>query len=582
LLKRGDTTAVFQLESSGMRDLIKRLKPDVFEDIVALVALFRPGPLQSGMVDDFVNRKHGMQKVSYPHPLLEPILKNTYGTILYQEQVMQIAQVLAGYTLGGADMLRRAMGKKDKVAMEKERAKFTGGAEANGVEPAVAGHIFDIMEKFAEYGFNKSHSAAYALVSYQTAWLKTHFPAEFMAAEMSAVMQNTDRIVARIDECKTMGMKVLPPDVNNSEYKFTVDDTGAVVYGLGAVKGVGEGPINEIVGAREQDGVFLDLFDFCRRVRSLNRRTLETLIRAGALDGLGPDRSYNDRATLVASVDDAIKAAAQLARNADAGIADLFGEVAAPVRSEGSAFVRAMPWKDDERLDGEKETLGLFLTGHPIDQYEAELANFVSKRIGDIDASAMPMAAANDRRGRSQRPSITVAGFATELRTKRSNKDGKRMAFITLDDRSGRLEVSVFPRVYEQYGTLLLKDALLVIEGEIEYDDYSDRTQLVAGKVMSIQQARDNYAKQVQLTVDEALVERGFSRRLATVLEPFRNGGCAMQVVYVSRGASVTLEFGEAWRMRPQEELLAELRQQFGKQSVQVIYGGVSSATPRR
>ncbi|MFZ5722584.1 MAG: DNA polymerase III subunit alpha [Pseudomonadota bacterium] len=576
LLKRADTMAVFQLESSGMRELIKKLKPDVFEDIVALVALFRPGPLQSGMADDFVNRKHGIQKVTYLHPKLEPILANTYGTILYQEQVMQIAQVLAGYTLGGADMLRRAMGKKDKAAMEKERAKFMEGAGKSGVDPQLAGQIFDIMEKFAEYGFNKSHSAAYALVSYQTAWLKAHFPAEFMAAEMSAVLQNTDRIVSRIDECKTMGLRVLPPDVNNSDYQFTVDDSGAVVYGLGAVKGVGEGPISEIVAARRADGAFRDLFDFCRRVRGINRRMLEALIRAGALDGLGPNKSFDDRATLVASLDDAIKASDQLAHNADAGIADMFGDVAAPVRDEAGAFVRAQPWKDDQRLDGERETLGLYLTGHPIDQYEKELATFISKRIGELDASSMPMPARDpEQRGRPRRPTATVAGLVTDLRFKRS-KDGKKMGFITLDDRSGRLEVSIFPRVFEQFGALVVKDALLVIEGEIEYDDYSDRTQLVAGKVMSIQQARDNYAKQVVLEIDEAIVERGFAKRLAKTLEPFRNGRCDLQVVYKRREATATLQFGPAWQVQPAEELLQELRQQFGRQSVRVLYGSTA------
>ncbi len=578
LLKRADTTAVFQLESSGMRDLIKKLKPDVFEDIVALVALYRPGPLGSGMVEDFVNRKHGVQKVSYPHPALEPILRNTYGTILYQEQVMQIAQVLAGYTLGGADMLRRAMGKKDKEAMEREREKFADGAMRNGVDTQVAGHIFDIMEKFAEYGFNKSHSAAYALVSYQTAWLKCHFPAEFMAAEMSAVLQNTDRIVTRIDECKTMGLTVRPPAVNNSAYAFTVDDGGAIVYGLGAVKGVGEGPIAEIVNARETGGKFLDLFDFCRRVRGINRRMIEALIRAGALDGLGPNRSFDDRATLIASLDDAIRAADQLAHNHDAGIGDLFGEVVAPERAEGSAFVRMTPWRDEERLDGEKATLGLFLTGHPIDQYEQELANFISKRIGALDAASMPMPSRSDgeQRGRQRRPTATIAGFVTDLRVKRS-KDGKKMGFIILDDRSGRLEVSVFPRVYEQYGALLLKDALLVIEGEIEYDDYNDRTQLVATKIMAIQQARDNYARQVQIQIDEALVERGFAKRLAKTLEPFRtNGKCSVQVIYRRQEATATLQFGDAWQVSPAEELLQALRLQFGKTAVQVVYGAVT------
>lgn len=497
---------------------------------------------------------------------------------------MQIAQVLAGYTLGGADMLRRAMGKKDREAMEQERAKFVDGAVARGVDGRQATDIFDIMEKFSEYGFNKSHSAAYALVAWQTAWLKCHFPAEFMAAEMSAVLQNTDRIVVRIDECKTMGIVVRPPDVNHSAYAFTVDDAGAIIYGLGAVKGVGEGPIAEIVKARQSDGAFIDMFDFCRRVRGINRRMLEALIRAGALDGLGPNKSFEDRATLVANLDAAMKAADQLARNQDAGIGDLFGNVAAPERAEGSAFVRVSPWKDDERLNGEKETLGLFLTGHPIDQYEKELENFISKRIGQLDVSAMPMRQPDERRGRPQRPVATVAGLVTDVRIKRSSKDGKRMAFLVLDDRSGRLDVSVFPRVYEQFSAMLLKDALLVVEGEIEYNDYDDRIQLMATKVMNIQQARDSYARQIKIDIDEAVVDRGFSKRLMKVLEPFRNGQCGIRVSYhrkdaAGKGVFAELQFGDAWKMQPDEELLQQLRAQFGKQSVRVVYGEASAKT---
>ncbi|GAB7193887.1 DNA polymerase III subunit alpha [Dickeya oryzae] len=295
MLQRSETTAVFQLESRGMKDLIKRLKPDCFEDMIALVALFRPGPLQSGMVDNFIDRKHGREEISYPdiqwqHETLKPVLEPTYGIILYQEQVMQIAQVLAGYTLGGADMLRRAMGKKKPEEMAKQRSVFKEGAEKMGVDGELSMKIFDLVEKFAGYGFNKSHSAAYALVSYQTLWLKAHYPAEFMAAVMTADMDNTDKIVGLVDECWRMGLKILPPDINSGLYHFHVNDDGEIVYGIGAIKGVGEGPIEAIIDARNNGGYFRDLFDLCARtdIKKLNRRVLEKLIMSGAFDRLGP------------------------------------------------------------------------------------------------------------------------------------------------------------------------------------------------------------------------------------------------------------------------------------------------------
>ena len=296
LLLASKTTAVFQLESSGMKSLIDKLKPDCFEDIIALVALFRPGPLQSGMVDNFIERKHGREAISYPdetwqHEDLQPVLEPTYGIILYQEQVMQIAQVLAGYSLGGADMLRRAMGKKKPEEMAKQRAGFEEGAIGRGVDGELAMKIFDLVEKFAGYGFNKSHSAAYALVSYQTLWMKTHFPAPFMAAVMSADMDNTEKIVTLVDECGNMGIDLLPPDVNAGQYKFTVNDADQIVYGIGAVKGVGEGPIEAIIAARQSGGPFVDLFDFCARLdlKKTNKRILEKLVKSGAMDALGPN-----------------------------------------------------------------------------------------------------------------------------------------------------------------------------------------------------------------------------------------------------------------------------------------------------
>ena len=369
-----------------MKDLVNRLKPSRFEDIVALVALFRPGPLQSGMVDDFINRKHGLAELAYPHAdyqldSLQPVLEPTYGIILYQEQVMQIAQVMAGYTLGGADMLRRAMGKKKPEEMAKQRISFLEGSEKNGIDRDLAGNIFDLVEKFAGYGFNKSHSAAYALVSYQTAWLKAHYPAPFMAAVLSSDMQNTDKVVIFIEECRTMELPLVLPDVNCGEYMFTVNDDGEIVYGLGAVKGVGEGPIESIVEAR-QEGPFKDIFDFCKRVGSkkINKRVMEALVRCGALDKLGPDR-----AQLWAAIPEALKAADQNERNQSAGMFDLFGDMEAEdPRDPYADYMKLRCWTDKERLQGEKDTLGLYVTGHPIDEYESELPNIISKRIVEL------------------------------------------------------------------------------------------------------------------------------------------------------------------------------------------------------
>src|SRR5690606_4488947 len=365
LLSRGETTAVFQFESRGMKDYIRKLQPTVFEDLIALAALYRPGPLQSGMVDDFIDRKHGRAEVSYPHPLLEPILKPTYGVIVYQEQVMQIAQVLAGYSLGGADLLRRAMGKKKPEEMAKERIKFETGAAERGVDANLASSIFDLMEKFAEYGFNKSHSAAYALVSYQTAWLKAHYPAEFMAAVLSSDMDNTDKVVGFLDEARAMGLEVLPPDVNASAYMFEAKAADTIRYGLGAVKGVGRGACEAIVEAREGGGAFADLLDFCKRVDStrLNKRALEALVNAGALDGLG-----RNRASLMLQLPEVLKATEQLAREREAGQVSLFGG-----GGEEPALRIELPeageWPLLQRLQGERETLGHYLSGHPVDPY---------------------------------------------------------------------------------------------------------------------------------------------------------------------------------------------------------------------
>ncbi len=426
LLQAANTTAVFQLESRGMKDLITRLQPDTFEDIVALVALFRPGPLQSGMVDDFINRKHGRAQVDYFHPDLEQVLSPTYGVILYQEQVMQIAQVLAGYTLGGADMLRRAMGKKKPEEMAKQREIFMQGAIARGVDKGLASKIFDLMEKFAGYGFNKSHSAAYALLSYHTAWLKQHYPAEFMAAVLSSDMDNTDKVVSLIEDCHKQDLEVRPPDINESVYQFSVHDPKTVIYGLGAIKGVGGAALDGIIEERSEDGPFVDLYDFCRRndTRKVNRRVMEALIKAGALDALG-----SNRATLMASLNNAMQLAEQNHAAALAGQDDMFGSDDVPEQRSNVHIVEVEDWEDEQRLFNEKETLGLYLTGHPIDKYEDELRHFTDCTLADV-ASIAPMdTGGNGYRQRGKQ--CRLAGLMVSLRVRKHRarrQDGHRGA----------------------------------------------------------------------------------------------------------------------------------------------------------
>jgi len=563
MLRSGETTAVFQLESQGMKELIKKLIPDSFEEIIALVALYRPGPLESGMVDNFIKRKHGREPVSYPdpnyqHDCLKPILEPTYGVILYQEQVMQIAREMAGYTLGGADLLRRAMGKKKQSEMDKQRSVFKEGAEERGVDPELATRIFDLVEKFAGYGFNKSHSAAYALVAYQTAWLKTHYPAEFMAAVISAEMDNTDKVVTLIEECKHMGLAVMPPDVNSCAYRFTVNDDGQVVYGLGAIKGLGEGPIDTIVRARAESGPYRDLFDFCRRVdlKKINRRSLEALIQAGALDRMGPEGDFRDRATLMATLADAIQAAEQENRNQEAGMVDLFGGAAEESEeSRPVAWQRAPAWKDDQRLQGEKITLGLFLTGHPIDQYEHEVDRFVSQRLSNLQPTA-------------KGETVTVAGLVVDLRQTRSKKSGERMAFLIIDDKTARVEVAVFAQAFAAFGDRIQKDSLLVVQGEVRDRD-NNGLSLIADQILDIRHAREEYARRLVLEVP---VREELGGTLQQSFRPYRGGRCPVALNLHHDAAEGLLWLGDGWKVTPEESLLEELRHRFGAEAVRVEY----------
>ena len=572
MLQKAETTAVFQLESRGMKELIKKLKPDCLEDMIALVALFRPGPLQSGMVDDFINRKHGREPISYPHQDyqyagLEPVLKPTYGIILYQEQVMQIAQVMAGYTLGGADMLRRAMGKKKPEEMAKQRGGFIEGCANNGIDADLAGNIFDLVEKFAGYGFNKSHSAAYGLVSYQTAWLKAHHPAPFMAAVLSADMHNTDKVVTLIEECRSMKLRLDAPDVNISEFKFTVNDGGWIVYGLGAIKGVGEGPVEAIVESRK-DGPFKDLFDFCSRVdlKRINKRTLEALIHSGALDRLGPYfheeiKAYKEnidrnRGVLLAAMEEAVQAAEQTARSHDSGHMDLFGGVFGDAETDVYANHRKARERSlKERLKGEKDTLGLYLTGHPIDEYEGEVRRFARQRIIDLKPA---------------RGDQTVAGLIVNLRVMK-NKKGDKMGFITLDDRSGRIEASLFAEAFNSAQALLQTDALVVVEGEVSNDDFSGGLRLRAKRVMSLEEARTGLADSLRLKVANNALKGDRLRWLAELCGRYR-GACPITVDYSGEDARAQLQFGESWRIEPADSLIQALRDQFGRDNVFLHY----------
>ncbi|WP_447833852.1 DNA polymerase III subunit alpha [Aeromonas veronii] len=560
LLQRYETTAVFQLESRGMKDLIKRLRPDCFEDMIALVALFRPGPLQSGMVDNFIDRKHGNEAISYPdekwqHESLKPILEPTYGIILYQEQVMQIAQTLAGYTLGGADMLRRAMGKKKPEEMAKQRAGFEEGAVKNGVDGELAMKIFDLVEKFAGYGFNKSHSAAYALVSYQTLWLKTHFPAEFMAAVMTADMDNTDKIVTLVDECQRMGLTVIPPDVNTGRYRFSVNEDGHIVYGIGAVKGVGEGPIDAILSARDQDGPFRDLFDFCNRVdiKKLNKRVMEKLILSGAMDQLGPHR-----AALMATLEEAMRAAEQHAKAQAVGQVDMFGVLTEEIDDVKKAFANVPHWPDKVWLEGERETLGLYLTGHPINQYSSELRRYTSGRLCDLHPTS--------------RDTVTTAAGLVIAARSMVTKRGNKMGIFTLDDRSGRLDVTLFSEALEKYEELMQKDRILVVSGQVSFDDFSGGLKMSARELLDINDARERFARAIRISLDEQRIDDRFFPRLCEILEPARAGVCPVQVNYRRPGSRVRLTLGTEWRVTPTDQLIDDLRVLLGRERVELVF----------
>jgi len=558
LLKSTKTTAVFQLESRGMKDLIRRLQPDRFGDIVALVALFRPGPLQSGMVEDFIARKHDTTgaTIDYLHPDLKPVLEATYGVILYQEQVMQIAQILAGYTLGGADLLRRAMGKKKPEEMAKQRSVFVSGAVARGVRETQATHIFDLMEKFAGYGFNKSHSAAYALLSYQTAWLKAHYPAAYMAAVLSSDMDKTDKVVTLIDECTGMGLEVLPPDVNASVYAFRVAGPSSIRYGMGAIKGVGASAVEAIIEDREKNGPYKTLPDLCRRIdlQRVNRRVFEALIRSGSLDQIGPNR-----ASLTAELERAMHLGEQNSRALSVGQVDLFGLSAAE-------NVAVADWSEAERLAGERETLGLFLSGHPITPYEPDLKFLVSARLADVGGPKPPAPLEGVRNWSAGKPA-TVAGLVLEIR-RRPNR-----VTLILDDRSARLEVSLYEEVFQQHRDIIVKDAILIIDGTLRFDDFIEAWRLQAKSLMDIDRARERFARRLWLRWPAEFDGPQGMNRFEQVLKPYLRGPCGVSVVVNRADYSGKVNLSDAWSVRPTRELLDRLSALVGREGWYLVYG---------
>ncbi len=549
-----NTTAVFQFESVGMKKMLKEARPSKFEEIIAFVSLYRPGPMD--LIPDFIHRMHGGD-FEYLHPLLEGVLEPTYGIMVYQEQVMQAAQYCAGYTLGGADLLRRAMGKKKPEEMVKQRQIFIEGASKKDIDEATANHIFDYMEKFAGYGFNKSHAAAYALVAYQTAWLKAHYPAEFLSAVLTSEMQNTDNVVFLIDDCRKNNLEVLPPSVNMSLYQFHAIDEQTIVYGLGAIKGVGEAAMQSVIDSRAQEGSFRDLFDFCHRIdlKKINKRTLEALIRSGALDCLGIDR-----ADLMAQLPEAVQAAEQARSNRETGIMDLFGEVE-EVQRKPSKPVK--PWADEVRLKGEKDTLGLYLTGHPIDVYRNELKAFVPCQINELTPT---------RRG----VTTVFAGLVVDI----ANFPNRMM--MTLDDGTARIEISANHERFNRFKEIIQLDKVVVIEGEIYEREGFDRPMGRLTKAFSLNEIRQKRANSIKITLTAEHFSKSLSRDLQQILTPYCNVDMSAHIpviLYLDYPYATTeLHLGLNWKVAPLDELLAKLRDYFGKEALHIEYQVKSKA----
>jgi DNA polymerase-3 subunit alpha len=570
LLKNAQTVAVFQLEGRGMQGMLRDAQPDCFEDIIALVSLYRPGPME--LIPSYCARKHGREPVDYPDPRVEPILRETYGIMVYQEQVMQMAQIVGGYTLGGADLLRRAMGKKIPAEMAKHRITFREGAVANGVDARKADAIFDLMEKFAGYGFNKSHAAAYALVTYQTAWLKVHYPAEFMAAVLSSDMDNTDKVVVMLAEARALGLTILPPDINHSAYAFVALDEKTVRYGLGAVKGVGRNAVENLLAARSRGGPFRDLADLCRRIdlHKLNRRVLEALLLSGAMDALGANR-----ATLMAQLPECLRAAEQQSRDAAVGQCDLFG-APAPMSSAPSSEVLE-EWPLQRRLAGERETLGHYLSGHPTEPWREILGQLATCPIGEIPQRYTPPPRKAEPDGsRSRRPFEVpwiVAGQLVELR-----KRGDQVAIVQLEDWSGRIEASLYRETFLESAARLTRDAMVVVEGHLGLDEFAGTLRLRARRVLTLDEACERHARLLRLHLNG--VGDRFTEALREALAGFRGGPTTLRVHYASASGRAELELGPAWRVRATTELKTLLEALPGVRAAELVLQRPNPAGP--
>jgi DNA polymerase-3 subunit alpha len=522
------------------------------------------------MVDDFIDRKHGRKRMAWPHEdyqldVLRPILEPTYGVILYQEQVMGIAQVMAGFSLGTADILRRAMGKKKPEEMAKQRAGFLAGCTANGIDADLAGNIFDLVEKFAGYGFNKSHSAAYALLSYQTAWLKCHHPAAFMAAVMSADMDNTEKVVALIDECSVMGLTVLPPDINRSAVRFSVVDEQTVLYGLGAIKGVGEAALATVLQARATSGPFESLDDMCRRSGqgTVNKRVLEALVKAGAVDALGPNR-----ASLWEHLGSALRGADQFHRNRTAGQDDLFGLGEINTADE-PVLTNTMPdWSDRERLRAEKDTLGLYLSGHPINEYLTEIGNFTHGRLKAVCAKAGSVESGPTFRQRGV--PVVAAGLVMGVRQR--DGQGGRMLFVTLDDGTGRVDVTLRGEQIDASGHLVVKDEVLIVDGDVSPDEFNGGYRIRAREIYDLAGARARFARQLLIRLDGDQWCNGALDELIDTLSNYRSGTTPVWFSYRNGKAQARIRAGNRWAVNPQLELIDHLGRLTGEGNVELVY----------
>ncbi len=559
LLSRGETSGIFQLESSGMTDIVVKMKPQCFEDLIALVALYRPGPLQSGMVDDFIKRKKGSTKITYELPELEAILKDTYGVIVYQEQVMQIARTLAGYSLGGADLLRRAMGKKDPEVMAKEKVPFLKGAEKLGVNLKKAEAIFDLMAKFAEYGFNKSHSAAYALVSYQTAYLKTHYPVDYMASLLTSEVQDTDKVVKYIYAVRQMGITILPPDVNQSMWDFTVVEAhdrenvepgstvGSIRFGLAAVKNVGTSAIEAIVEARRTKGTFTSLADFCKKVdqRKVNRRVMEALIMCGAFDGTG-----SRRAQMFEGLDRVIDQGGKHQEQEAIGQFSIFGSL----ESQNEIALPNVPeWKESQLLAHEKESVGFYISGHPLAAFEADIKRYATATTETIE---------NIQDGKE----VTICGIIAGMKIKVTKKSQEKMAILDLEDLAGTVEVVVFPDLYRSSQHLLLTDTPLIVAGTLDKSEQGNKIKAVRLHLLAEVKKRGTTRMDIRfsatgLTQDDLLKVKEILLRYNGTVPVF------LRLQNPTRKDSL-ISVGKEVRVNPSEQLISELEALLGAGSV--------------